>query len=158
MLQHGGPPSGSKWSVWFCDACQHRVSTLNGSVGRCVIPIGRHSLMNGVGAPAREFDPTDEEERLAIVDAFHGDLMGLFDSMEHLQAFAQARRREFANELEFPSGEDIDLPVWLESMGVAATARSKFGDAASFEKLLDWFTRAGRRVGSANPRPEASPG
>ena len=42
--------SGSRWSVWFCHPCKERVRSLNQLTGRCVIPIGRHSLMNGVSA------------------------------------------------------------------------------------------------------------
>ena len=42
--------SGSRWSVWFCEECKPRVMILNKAAGRCVIPIGRHSLMNGVFA------------------------------------------------------------------------------------------------------------
>jgi hypothetical protein len=135
--------SGSKWSVWFCDVCKHRVSELNDSVGGCLIPIGRHSLMNGVGVTARGVDPAGEEERLAIAGAFHGKLMGLFGAMEHLHAFAQARRREIANELGFPSEEDIGLPVWLESMAAAAAREGSTVDgAACLEKLREWFIQA----------------
>jgi len=42
-------PSGSRWSVWFCEAYQQRVLALNRRIGLSMIPIGRHSLMNGVG-------------------------------------------------------------------------------------------------------------
>jgi hypothetical protein len=42
--------SGSKWSVWFCGVCKARIITLNKAAGTCVIPIGRHSLMNGLFA------------------------------------------------------------------------------------------------------------
>ncbi len=41
-------PSGSKWSVLFCDACKERVVAYNRAAGGCAIPIGRHSLMNGI--------------------------------------------------------------------------------------------------------------
>ena len=34
--------------VWFCRECLYRVKDLNNGAGRCVVPIGRHSLMNGV--------------------------------------------------------------------------------------------------------------
>ena len=76
----------------------------------------------------------------ALVEAFLGDLMGVFGAQERLHAFAEARRREIASELGFPSGEDIDLPVWLESLAAAAAPESsEFGEASSFEKLREWF-------------------
>lgn len=37
-----------KFSVWFCSGCLPRVRRLNLACGRCAIPIGRHSLVNGV--------------------------------------------------------------------------------------------------------------
>jgi hypothetical protein len=40
--------SGSRWSVWFCSECKRRVRTLNERAGTCVVPVGRHSIMNGV--------------------------------------------------------------------------------------------------------------
>src|SRR5436190_12449390 len=40
-------PSGSKFSPFFCRPCHARVSTLNRAAERCVIPIGRHNIMNG---------------------------------------------------------------------------------------------------------------
>jgi hypothetical protein len=39
--------SGSKWSVWFCEACKEQVGLLNGRHDRCVVPIGRHSVHSG---------------------------------------------------------------------------------------------------------------
>jgi hypothetical protein len=41
-----------------------------------------------------------------------------------------------------PSGEDVDLPVWLESLAAAAEKDGAvFGDAASFDELRRWFIR-----------------
>lgn len=41
-------PSGSRWSLYHCAACKWRVIALNRQSGRCAIPIGRHSIMNGI--------------------------------------------------------------------------------------------------------------
>ncbi len=41
--------SGSRWSVWFCPACKDRIVSLDQEFGFALIPIGRHSLMNGFG-------------------------------------------------------------------------------------------------------------
>ena len=40
--------SGSRWSSFFCRDCKKAIRKFNDSVGTCVIPIGRHSLMNGI--------------------------------------------------------------------------------------------------------------
>jgi len=41
-------PSGSRWSPFYCDECKNRISKLNELVRKCIIPYGRHSIMNGV--------------------------------------------------------------------------------------------------------------
>jgi hypothetical protein len=46
--------SGSRFSIWFCGQCLEAIKALNSSAGRCLVPIGRHSFMNGVGASAAQ--------------------------------------------------------------------------------------------------------
>ena len=57
-------PSGSRWALFQCAECKAWVMDLNHRFGCCVIPIGRHSIMNGVfysaervraGVSAQEF-------------------------------------------------------------------------------------------------------
>jgi hypothetical protein len=40
--------SGSRWSPFFCEDCKPRIRELNERVGFALVPIGRHSIMNGV--------------------------------------------------------------------------------------------------------------
>jgi len=40
--------SGSRWSVFFCKDCKNKVAELNGQFQKAIVPIGRHSLMNGI--------------------------------------------------------------------------------------------------------------
>jgi len=40
--------SGSRWSVFYCDECKDRVRAFNYIVGKVVIPLGRHSVMNSL--------------------------------------------------------------------------------------------------------------
>ena len=40
--------SGSRFSSFHCDDCRPAVKALNTEVGALVLPMGRHSLMNGV--------------------------------------------------------------------------------------------------------------
>ena len=53
-------PSGSRYSVWFCGECKERVRALNAEVGQPLVPIGRHTLMNGFGLQTTP-KPTDAE-------------------------------------------------------------------------------------------------
>lgn len=41
-------PSGSRFSQYLCSECKQPVIQLNKDYGRCIIPIGRHSIMNGL--------------------------------------------------------------------------------------------------------------
>jgi len=41
-------PSGSRWSSFYCQDCKGRIRKLNERIAVCIIPYGRHSLMNGI--------------------------------------------------------------------------------------------------------------
>jgi len=43
-----------------CDECKQRVRALNETAGRCVVPIGRHSLMNSVNIEGRSLSGADQ--------------------------------------------------------------------------------------------------
>lgn len=39
-------PSGSRWSLFYCQVCKLRIRNLNETIERCIIPCGRHSIMS----------------------------------------------------------------------------------------------------------------
>jgi hypothetical protein len=41
-------PGCSRWTSYYCDTCRPHVIVLNRLAGRCIVPIGPHSTMNGV--------------------------------------------------------------------------------------------------------------
>ena len=41
-------PGSSRWTVYYCKACGPHVFVLNRLAGRCLVPIGPHSIMNGI--------------------------------------------------------------------------------------------------------------
>jgi hypothetical protein len=65
--------SGSKWSIWLCRPCLEEVKALNRQAG-CVFPIGRHSLMNGIG-----YQPGAHHNDNAVT-AFVGQLHTFFQA------------------------------------------------------------------------------
>jgi hypothetical protein len=79
--------SGSRWSVWFCDECKERVIGLNEDVGFALIPIGRHSLMNGLGLRGG----ATEREIKRFADRV-GGLSTRMDLLSHTWKPAQLRR------------------------------------------------------------------
>jgi len=52
-------PSGSRWSSFYCRDCKKSIRALNQKIRKCIIPIGRHSLMNGISLSGREIKNED---------------------------------------------------------------------------------------------------
>ena len=69
-------PSGSKFSSFFCDECRVRVVALNGSYGLAVVPLGRHSLMNGWALRGGADAPA--------LDVFASGVRGMFSRIDRL--------------------------------------------------------------------------
>lgn len=103
--------SGSRWSVWFCATCQERVRELNAESGSCVVPIGRHTLMNGA-----EFDPSPDSASRTFVE----QLKSLFHEMAETAAWAPAAVRLNLAAAALPAGEDIALDAYLAAVGTLA--------------------------------------
>lgn len=117
--------SGSRWSVWLCEECKPRVLALNGRFGRTIVPIGRHSMMHGIGIPG----PVTENDAEAI-EEFVGSANGLFRAIDRLEEWARERVAYNIYRL----GLDVDAPVHLteyldciaESQDPDLTAESTF--------------------------------
>lgn len=109
-------PSGSRWSGWFCGECKPRVTTLNRRSGRCVVPIGRHSLMNGVF-----FDPGADD----AVRAFADQVTTLFAEMGGTEAWARSAVRLNLATAGLPVDEDIDLDTYLAAVAALPSVRKQ---------------------------------
>jgi hypothetical protein len=100
--------SGSRWSGWFCEHCKDWVWDFNNRVGRCVIPIGRHSLMNGIGLPG--VLATDD----ALVKRFADDVGTLFERMNWTDAWARRVVTRNLTACGLASHDDVPLGKYLE--------------------------------------------
>jgi hypothetical protein len=98
--------SGSKWASFFCGPCHRRIGRLNRSVGRCVIPIGRHSLMNRVIAP----EPMDEVSVIAFVD----QLGGFFKAVTFVDDWSGIVALRNLALCGYPKGVDAALGEYLD--------------------------------------------
>lgn len=115
----------SKWSVWFCADCKPLVVAFNGSVGRAAVPIGRHTLMAGVGLDPAAKDP-------AVIERVAGRMFGLFDAMGVLRAYtATAVARNLAA-FGFEEGSDVALDAYLRH-----AVRSRTTADEAFAALLE---------------------
>ena len=132
--------SGSRWSVWFCDECKARVRDLNHTLGRYVIPIGRHSLMGGIGIAGAELAHADQRRRDVLIDRFSIQVGGWSESMDHLNAFAANRTVFLTDAVGLDATRDVRLDVWLERVRPLADAEPhEFGKEGSFEALVRRF-------------------
>ena len=111
--------SGSRWSVWFCGPCATQAKTLNERAGRCVVPIGRHSLMNGV--TARSASSED-------IESFAGRVSTLFEATAAIQHWARTVVRENLVAAGRPHDVDLDLSSYLASVRGAASSEERFAE------------------------------
>lgn len=109
-------PSGSRWSVWFCDECKARVIALNRRYGRCVVPIGRHSLMNGVF-----FDPAADDAARAFAD----QLTTLFAEMGGTEAWRRTAVQLNLAAAGLPASDNIELDTYLAAVAALPSVREQ---------------------------------
>lgn len=123
--------SGSRWSVWLCDYCKPLVMALNRQSGRCVVPLGRHSLMNGIGLRASDFERPDAIARFASASR------GLFAQVEGLDGYRRSVIAHNRRVLGFEPHEDVYLGKYLWTV-----RRSELTPAAAFVALTLHLTTA----------------
>jgi hypothetical protein len=127
--------SGSRWSVWFCVPCQTRVSELNSDCQRTVIPIGRHSLMHGIGISGSEIkDRSQIESKVAKV---FPALQGLFASQDHLSLWRE--KVVSANLKLLNPDSDVPLETYLLEMARLVKAGT-LDKSKSFDELCKFFS------------------
>jgi hypothetical protein len=98
--------SGSRWSPYFCDDCKPRVRAYNEEVGLCIIPLGRHSMMNGISLPATAATKRPE------VENFVTGLFGFIGRAERLGSYRNTRVRRVLGSLVEPPGA-VAVPAYI---------------------------------------------
>ena len=120
-------PSGSRWSVWFCEACKERVLALNRRIGLSVIPIGRHSLMNGVGLSG------EAATRRAEAAAFTAGLQSFFGRINDLHEWTRVKLHTNLLRTDLLWAGNPGLDEYL--MAVRAGAHPQLSKGQSFKDL-----------------------
>lgn len=133
-------PSGSRWSVWFCRPCRDRVRLYNDRLGHVVIPIGRHSLMAGIGIRGVELSEADGAEVDRLVARFVGRSFGLFSPMDRLWDVAERRSIAMRPALDYGRHDRPRLDQWLARARDAGTRDPRFGMDAAFGFLVEGMT------------------
>jgi len=125
--------SGSKWSVWFCVPCKDLARSFNEQVGRCVIPIGRHSLMNGVGLKGTD------AKRNAAVKRFAEELGSLFARVGWMDDWKGLAVRH--NLVVLGAHPDHDLPLADYLDLVALAPNPALTSESAFARMVDALDR-----------------
>jgi hypothetical protein len=116
------------------------VRYLNHIMGRYVIPIGRHSLMGGIGIEGSELAHADDRRFHELVDGFADQMRGWSDSIDHLHAFAARRTVFLTDAIGLDAASDLQLDTWLQRVRPHAYASPLgFGKEGSFDSLVHWF-------------------
>lgn len=132
--------AGHKFALWFCGACRGRARAVNEACGRCVIPIGWHSIVNGVYVNPKRLRSLSG----ATVEA--DQVNAVFRETGSVWEWGRRVVERQWHRAELPLGQDITVDDYLKAV------RSRRVDkAALFEDLA-----AARGIPSALwPKSEA---
>ena len=119
--------SGSRWSWYACENCldvNRAVGAVFGSQKAGALPLGRHSIMNGVTLGGGDYDD-------AAVHGFAELLRGLTSVWKRIFEWAPQEAGRLAVSVGWDSGEGaVPLVEWLDrfpaSLGASADAFCRF--------------------------------
>lgn len=126
-------PSGSRWSVWFCEECKKNILAMNHKVRAWLIPIGRHSMMHGIGINFHGIENEEEEEN--AIKEFIKRTKSLSKRQKRLYTWAASIVKENIKRLNIiHNGSDIRLSQYLNLI------KRTYGDKEDcFRKMCEWF-------------------
>ena len=133
-------PSGSKWSSFYCEDCRQRVRGYNESVGRVVLFVGRHSIMNGLGLRGREAAVPEVVTAFGLaLGRFGAELGGFCEAMgawrpDRLGAVLRSGGLEGAASV----GQGILLTGYLKA-AEGLVGHPRFGKRAAFIALCGFL-------------------
>ncbi len=140
--------SGSRWTWYACESCRKVNNEIATAIlgeshpGNQILPLGRHSMMNGgaIGLdPPQSDDPTER-----IVES----IMGFFEFSRRLVDWKGEEGQRLVDASGFDSVEALPLDRWLDakpgSPGASADAMSRFIGEEDLPDLreLDGLRRA----------------
>lgn len=118
--------SGSRWSVWFCDACKQQVMLLNGRHGRCVVPIGRHSIQAGLSLTR------DQIVKGLDVHIFIGRWNAVADVMSLLSDWQRIVVRRNLKVIRTAEGSAVPAPDYCAKMKVLVDPMDRFREMCAY--------------------------
>jgi hypothetical protein len=122
--------SGSKWSVFYCDECKDRVRAFNDIVGKVVIPLGRHSVMNSLMI---EYKSHDLDVEISKFVTGWNSLVGIIDKIVDWSTQSLFQN---LHDLGFRFDSDIRLKDYDECLPDLRIIKSK-----AFLNMLDFLRK-----------------
>jgi hypothetical protein len=113
-----------KFAVWFCRGCLKPVREVNKACGSCVIPIGWHSIVNGV------FAPTNRMKTVTGATAVADELGAFFRESVSVSEWGTEIVKRHWLTAGLPLGQDVSVKDYQNA--VRATAPDK---TALFDEL-----------------------
>ena len=147
-------PSGSRWSVWFCHECKEQVLELNARLGSCVVPIGRHSFMSGIGVPGSVLVHATDTELAAISESLSRAVNGWVGGIHRLEASAFERTGYLAHAAGLEEEASVPLDVWFERIEHLASRYPAYGKPAALRALVRSFGPEGPRTATVTEGAE----
>lgn len=145
-------PSGSRWSVWFCQECKTRATSCNDDWRRWLIPIGRHTLMakdygrdgasdTPISLAGKEVTDPDTARRDQAIDRFATGMSGLFGNVHRLHRWSAFRLAAILDQLGM-AGSDVLADDYLTALRALAQTDPSFDKPAAFHDLSGYVLRA----------------
>ena len=125
--------SGSRWHVWFCHSCMDDVKALHDRLGGSVIPVGRHSLLNGISVASQDV----HEDR--VIEDFAKDLNNFFLDIEHLTQWHERRVVELIERLGLSTNPSVQLHDYLTYARELAAQDARYTQDGAFSALCTAF-------------------
>ena len=127
-------PSGSRWSPYQCAECKERIEQLNRHHGRCIIPIGRHSTMNGVSYTA-------ERAKAGVTPAqFFSELQAFLRLGNALLAWRERQVHTNLIDCGLVPGEAVSLADYLAACSALPVDKAAAFDGVCREYGVEPFT------------------
>lgn len=123
-------PAGSRWDIFFCAACLPAVRRVNEEAGRLVVPVGRHTLVNGIGLRPEQADNPD------AVATFVSASRGLFDRIDMVTGFGKYAVRKNLDAMRATA--DVPMSDYLASARPRATIDELVYAVSSVELGCAW--------------------
>jgi hypothetical protein len=152
--------SGSRWSSFFCDGCRSDVVAWN-RAGTSWIPVGRHSLANGIGYSVRSEEAGEVQGESIEAARFARRLNELGARIAYLDRWRVRRVRDVLGNMNGPTS----VAAYLAAVRAGPARRDVFAALVSYFEVRpaevdaagQVSAKEGREARTSSPRGTEQP-